>query len=240
VSSGTSRRRPRIAGVIAFVLAVGALLALVASLSLDKGSDKPVEITGAGEVQSLMGGIEEKDATLGSPNAPVTIDFFNDLQCSFCADYQKTVVPKLVADLVRPGKAALVYRHFPLGDKATELADFGALAAAKQDYEWQFVQLFFINQGAVPPVKGVNEDFLSRIAAAILEMDQGQWLSDYKKIAAGDDSAAKAVLDNDTKLEIDLRLPAEPAVVITGPRGVRKLIQRPSLAEIESAVSDVS
>jgi protein-disulfide isomerase len=226
--------------VIAFVLAVGALLALVASLSLDKGSDKPVEITGAGEVQSLMGGIEEKDATLGSPNAPVTIDFFNDLQCSFCADYQKTVVPKLVADLVRPGKAALVYRHFPLGDKATELADFGALAAAKQDYEWQFVQLFFINQGAVPPVKGVNEDFLSRIAAAILEMDQGQWLSDYKKIAAGDDSAAKAVLDNDTKLEIDLRLPAEPAVVITGPRGVRKLIQRPSLAEIESAVSDVS
>jgi hypothetical protein len=240
VSGASSRRRPRIAGVIVLVLAVGALLALVASLSLDKSSDKPISITGAGEVQALMGGIEEKDARLGSPNAPVTIDFFNDLQCSFCADYQTAVVPKLVEDLVRPGKAALVYRHFPLGDKATELADFGALAAAKQDYEWQFVQLFFINQGAVPPVKGVNEDFLSRIAAAVLEMDQGQWFSDYGKIAAGDDPAAKAVLDNDTKLEIDLRLPAEPAVVITGPRGVRKLIQRPSLAEIESAVSDVS
>jgi protein-disulfide isomerase len=187
-----------------------------------------------------MGGVEQKDARLGSPNAPVTIDFFNDLQCSFCADYQTAVVPKLVEDLVRPGKAALVYRHFPLGDKATELADFGALAAAKQDYEWQFVQLFFINQAAVPPVKGVNEDFLTRIAAAILEMDQAQWRSDYEKIAAGNDPAAKEILDNDTKLEIDLRLPAEPAVVVTGPGGVRKLEQQPSLAEIESAVSDVS
>jgi hypothetical protein len=48
------------------------------------------------------------------------------------------------------------------------------------------------------------------------------------------------VLDNDTKLEIDLRLPAEPAVVVTGPGGVRKLEQQPSLDEIETAVSEVS
>jgi protein-disulfide isomerase len=240
VSGGSSRRRPRIAGVIVFLLAIGALIALIASLSLDKSSDKPVEITGAGEVQELMGGIHQDGATLGSPDAPVTIDFFNDLQCSFCADYQHDVVPPLVNDLVRPGKATLVYRHFPLGDKATEQADFGALAAAKQDYQWQFAQLFFINQGEVPPVKGVDEDFLSRIAAAVLEMDQGQWVSDYRKIAAGDDNASNDVLDNDTKLEIDLRLPAEPAVVVTGPGGVRKLEQQPSLDEIETAVSEVS
>lgn len=240
MSGDSSRRRPRIAGVIAFVLGAGALIALIASLSLDKSTDKPVQITGAGEVQELMGGIHQDGATLGSADAPVTIDFFNDLQCSFCADYQRTVVPPLVNDLVRPGKATLVYRHFPLGDKATEQADFGALAAAKQDYQWQFAQLFFINQGEVPPVKGVDEDFLSRIAAAVLEMDQGQWVSDYRKIAAGDDKASNDVLDNDTQLEIDLRLPAEPAVVITGPGGVRKLEQQPSLDEIEAAVSDVS
>ena len=233
-------RRPRVAGVIVLVLAVGGLLALIASLSLDKSSDKPIEITGAGEVQELMGGIHQDDATLGSPEAPVTIDVFNDLQCTFCADYQLEVVPKLVEDLVRPGKATLVYRHFPLGDKAKEQADFGALAAAKQDYEWQFAQLFFINQDEVKPTRGVDEDFLERVAAAVLEMDQGQWRSDYEKIAAGDDDAANETLENDDQLEIDLRLPAEPAVVVTGAKGVRKLEERPSVEEIEAAVNEVS
>jgi len=222
------------------VLAVVGLLGLVASLSLDKSTDKPIQITGAGEVQELMGGIHEDGASLGSPDAPVTIDFFNDLQCTFCADYQLKVVPPLVNDLVRPGKAALVYRHFPLGDKNTEQADFGALAAANQDYEWQFAQLFYINQGEVKPTVGVNEDFLERIAAAVLEMDQGQWRSDYEKIAAGHDDAANKVLDDDSNLEIDLRLPAEPAVVVTGEKGVRKLEQQPSVQEIEAAVAEVS
>jgi protein-disulfide isomerase len=239
VSGETARGRPRIAGVIVFLLVVAGLIALLASLSLDKGSDKPVEITGAGEVQALMGGIEEDGAKLGSPDAPVTIDFFNDLQCTFCADYQTEVVPKLVEDLVRPGKATLVYRHFPLGEKETELADFGALAAGKQDYEWQYAQLFFINQDNAPGT-GVDEDFLTRIAAAVLEMDQHKWRQDYEAIAAGEDDASDKVLSDDSQLEIDLRLPAEPAVVITGPGGVRQLDQQPSVDEIEAAVSAVS
>ncbi len=240
MSEEAPRRRPRLVGVIVLVLAVGALLALVASISLDDSADKPIEITGAGEVQELMGGIHQSAATLGSPDAPVTIDFFNDLQCTFCADYQLEVVPKLVEDLVRPGEATLVYRHFPLGDKAEEQADFGALAAGNQDYEWQFAQLFYINQDEVKPARGVDEDFLERVAAAVLEMDQGQWRSDYEKIAAGDDEAANETLANDEQLELDLGLPAEPAVVVTGANGVRQLEQRPSAEEIEAAVDEVS
>jgi protein-disulfide isomerase len=238
VSEHPSRGRPRVVGIVVLAVVVVALLALIASLSLDNPSDKPVEITGAGEVQGLFGGIDQQDATLGSPDAPVTIDFFNDLQCAFCDEYQLAVVPPLVEDLVRPGKATLVYRHFPLGQRETEVADFGALAAAEQDDQWQFVQLFFINQDKVPP-KGVDEDFLSRIAAAVLELDVAKWRSDFERISDGQDEAARKILEDDSKLEIDLRLPAEPAVVITGVGGVRKLVERPTADEIEAAVAEV-
>jgi protein-disulfide isomerase len=236
VSEQPSRGRPRAVGIVVLAIAVVALLALIASLSLDNPSDKPVEITGAGEVQGVFGGIHQQGATLGSPDAPVTIDFFNDLQCAFCDDYQLAVVPPLVEDLVRPGKATLVYRHFPLGQRETEVADFGALAAAEQDDQWQFVQLFFINQDKVPP-KGVDEDFLSRIAAAVLELDVGKWRSDFQRIS--EDAGERSALEDDSKLEIDLRLPAEPAVVITGVGGVRKLEEQPTLDQIEAAVAEV-
>jgi protein-disulfide isomerase len=236
VSEQPSRGRPRAVGIVVLAIAVVALLALIASLSLDNPSDKPVEITGAGEVQGVFGGIHQQGATLGSPDAPVTIDFFNDLQCAFCDDYQLAVVPPLVEDLVRPGQATLVNRHVPRGPRETEGADFGALAAAEQDDQWQFVQLFFINQDKVPP-KGVDEDFLSRIAAAVLELDVGKWRSDFQRIS--EDAGERSALEDDSKLEIDLRLPAEPAVVITGVGGVRKLEEQPTLDQIEAAVAEV-
>jgi protein-disulfide isomerase len=226
------RRRPRVVGLVVIGLAVAVLLAVIASLSLDDPKDKPVRITGAGEVQQLLGGIQQDGATLGDPDAAVTIELFNDLQCSTCDEYQLAVVPPLVNDLVRPGDAKLVYRHFPLGEKETNLADFGAVAAGEQDDQWQFVQLFFINQDQVPPM-GVTEDFLSNVAAAIIEFDLVKWRSDF------DDPSIKPTLDNDGKIAAQLGLPAQPGVLVAGPAGSKTLIDRPSLEDIESAVEAV-
>lgn len=207
---------------------------MIVSLSLDDPDEAPIEITGAGEVQRLFGGIHQEGATLGAPDAPVTIELFNDLQCSSCDEYQREVVPPLVEDLVRPGDAKLVYRHFPLGEKERVLADYGAVAAAGQDDQWQFVQLFFINQDQVPST-GVSEDFLSRVAAAVLELDVNQWQDDFDKESITD------ALDADGKLAAQLGLPAQPSVLVVGPDGARKqLDDRPSVAEIEAAVQEVS
>jgi protein-disulfide isomerase len=226
-------RRPRLIGVLLIGLVVAVLFAVIASLSLDEPEDKPVEIIGAGEVQRLLGGIHQTGAELGSPDAPVTIELFNDLQCSTCDEYQLEVVPPLVEDLVRPGDAKLVYRHFPLGEKATNLADYGAVAAGEQDDEWQFVQLFFINQDRAPAM-GVNEDFLARVAAAILEFDLNQWRQDFK------DETIAETLENDGELAAQLGLPAQPAALVVGPGGRKQLEDRPSAEEIEAAVEAVS
>ncbi len=232
--SPPARRRPRVVGVVLLVLAAALLIAGLASLSLDDPKVEPIRITGAGEVQQLLGGIEQKGARLGDPEAPVTIDFFNDLSCDPCAEYQLDVVPPLVEKYVRTGDAELVYRHFSMGERDAFVGDFAALAAAQQDRQWQYLELFFINQGEAKRV-GATKDLLDSIAGAVLEMDFDQWQEDLKDTGP-DDPAIKA--DND--LAINLRLPAQPAVVVTGPTGSKELDESPSFAEIEAAIREVS
>jgi protein-disulfide isomerase len=222
--------RPRLVGLAVAALAALALISLIVSLSLDEPEDRPVEITGAGTVQRQLGGIEQHGATLGDEQAPVTIDLFNDLQCADCDDYQLEVVPRLVEDLVRPGKAKLTYRHFPMGQRERVLADFGAVAAGEQDRLWQYVQLFFINQDEAERV-GVDKDFLERIAAAVLELDDNQWREDF------DAEETDAILESDAELALDLRLTAEPAAVVQGPGGQQELDDRPTVEQIETAVA---
>jgi len=229
----TARRRPRVAGVIALVLIAAVSLAAIASLSLDDGKAMPIRITGAGEVQQLFGGIRQDGNTLGSVDAPVKIELFNDLSCDPCSDYQLAVVPTLVNDYVRPGEASIIYRHFLMGERETFVGDFGAVAAAQQDREWQYVQLFFINQDEAKRT-GVTQEFLHDIASGVLELDTDQWRHDLES------SDANPILDADSKLSIDLRLPAEPAVLVTGPNGTKQLDSSPSLDQVEAAISDVS
>ena len=143
----TARRRPRPVGVIIVLVVLGLMIAGFASLSLDNGKSRPIRLTGAGEVQQLLGGVQEDNANLGDPNASITIDVFNDLSCEPCSTWQLNTIPDLVNNYVRPGKVQLEYRHFAMGENDSSIADYGALAAAQQDYEWQYVQLFFINQG---------------------------------------------------------------------------------------------
>jgi hypothetical protein len=114
------------------------------------------------------------------------------------------------------------------------LASYAAVAAAKQDDEWQFVQLFFHNQDAAKQ-GGATQDFLDRIAGAIiLNFNVEQWQNDMK------DADVAETLKADDELSAEHRFPAEPAVVVDGPRGTRELIESPSLDEINEAIAAVS
>jgi protein-disulfide isomerase len=226
------RRRPRAAGVAIVIFVLFVMVAAFASLSLDDGDVEPIRITGAGEVQQLLGGIEQNGSKLGAPDAPVTIDVFNDLSCAPCADWQLDVVPQLVENYVREGDAVLEYRHFAMGERETTVADIAALAAAQQDREWQYIQLFFINQDEAKRV-GITEEFQDDIAGAVLELDPDKWHEDYNA------PEVQATIDSDNALAVDLALPAKPAIVVTGPAGSRELDDSPAYDEIVKAIGEV-
>ena len=232
MSEAPQGRRPRTAGVVVLVLAALLLLFVIASLSLDEGDEETVEITGADEVQRQVGGIPQDGAILGSSDAPVTAQVFSDLQCVPCADYQRETITPLIEGPVRDGDLKLEFHHFQMAQSGFANASFGAVAAAKQDDEWQFIQLFFINQDEAPR-GGATDDFLNQIANAILNFNVEQWQRDR------DEPEVTETLDADDELAAEHRFPAEPAVVVEGPRGSRELTESPPVAQIEAAIAEV-
>jgi protein-disulfide isomerase len=231
LSEPAQGRRPRTVGVVVLVLAALLLLFVIASLSLDEGDEEPVEITGADEVQRQLGGIPQDGAVLGSSDAPVTAQVFTDLQCVPCADYQRETITPLIEGPVRDRELSLEFHHFPMRQSGFANASFGAVAAAQQDDQWQFIQLFFINQDEA--TGGATDDFLDQIANAILNFNVEQWQRDF------DDPEVMETLAADDELSATHGFPQEPAVVVEGPGGTRELIQSPSLEQINAAIAQV-
>jgi len=235
VNEDQPRRRPRLIGLLVLALCVGLLGFAIVSLSVGSGGGTDeIKITGAQEVQSLVGGIQQDGARLGSPDASVTVQVFNDLQCDPCSDWNQQVIVPLIEGPVRNGDVQLVYHNFPMTESGFFLGAYAAVAAAKQDYEWQFIELFFFNQDEAEQ-HGADQEFLDNIArgVGVTNFNVEQWQRDMK------DNDIQATLDADEKLSAERRLPVEPAVVVGGPNGTRQLIESPSLAEVQAAIAEV-
>jgi protein-disulfide isomerase len=230
------RRRPRLVGLIALALIIGLLGFAIVSISVGTGTedDGDIQITGAAEIQSLLGGIQQDGARLGSPDAPVTVQVFNDLQCDPCSDWNQEVIVPLIGGPVRDGDLQLIYHNFPMTESGFFLGAYAAAAAAKQDYEWQFVELFFANQDEAEK-KGADQDFLNAIArgVGVVNFNVEQWQRDMN------DDDINTVLEDDEKISADRQLPVGPAVVVGGPNGTRQLDDSPSLAEVQAAIAQV-
>ncbi len=223
-------------GLLALALVIGLIGFAIVSISVGTGTEDggDIQITGAAEIQSLLGGIQEDGPRLGNPNAPVTIQVFNDLQCDPCSEWNQQVIVPLIAGPVRDGDVQLIYHNFPMTESGFFLGAYAAAAAAKQDYEWQFVELFFRNQDEAKK-HGADQAFLNNIArgVGISSFNVEQWQRDMN----GDDITS--TLEADEKITAERKLPVGPAVVVGGPNGTRQLTESPSLAEVQAAIAQV-
>ena len=88
----------------------------------------------------------DRDHILGSPNAPVKIVEFSDLECPFCKSFHNTM--HQVMDVYgKDGRVAWVYRHLPLSihPKALPEAEASECAAELGGNEkfWKYIDRFF-------------------------------------------------------------------------------------------------
>src|SRR4051794_15856443 len=142
---GTIRTRGSMGMRLAVLGAVAVAAVLAAVVLAGRGGDKPTKTTTA--ANSALAGIPQSGLSLGSPNAPVTIVEFADLQCPFCAEYDRDVFPTILDRYVRTGKVRLELRLLRfLGPDSDKLARV-AMAAAGQNRMWQFVGLAYARQG---------------------------------------------------------------------------------------------
>lgn len=89
---------------------------------------------------------------LGDPNAPVTIDVFEDFQCPACQYFTESIEPNIINYLVKEGKARFVFHNYPFidGDGASnggesDQAANAAMCANEQGKFWEMQSVIYAN-----------------------------------------------------------------------------------------------
>ncbi len=230
-------RRGRIWVIAVLSLFLAAIGYIVIDMATTKAGDDVIHLHGINDSQRLFAGMPQEGDRLGSSNAPVTIQIFNDLQCANCREDFLSTIPTLAEDYARPGDVQLHYRHYSNSENVHQLGFFGAEAAAEQNYGWQYTYLFFRSQEEAEKF-GVNQRFLDTVAGGIADLDAPEWEADLEE-KGGTDGAITQRLDRYEELGRNLEIRTRQAAIVSGPNGTITLQDGPSLAEIEQAIADV-
>lgn len=227
------RKRRLAIAVGAALLAVAAVVALViVNRSGTSSGTKAGTAAGAAEVSALLKGIPQAGNVLGDPKARVTINEFADLQCPACKALADKSLPDFIKSYVRSGKAKIEFRNLIIiGDQSNDAAK-AALAAGEQDRQWNFVKLFYTNQG--PENSGyVDDAFLTKIAKSA-GVDVAAW----NKVRKSD--KLDAVLSRDSQEASSRGFSSTPSLVFTGPGGTQTVSRVLSSAELKQYVDQVA
>ena len=230
-------RRGRLWVALMLALALGGLGYAIVNISTQKAGPAVVHVAGIAEAQEIFGGVPQEGDRLGSSDAPVTIQVFNDLQCSSCREDFLGTIPALTERYARPGKVKLLYRHYSVSESPLELGFFGAEAAAAQGYGWQYTYLFFRNQEEAARFH-LSQNFFDSIAGGIEELNFPEW-QQYLEENSGSGGAISRQLEGYEELGTKLGIRTRQAAIISGPNGTRTLQDGPKLGEIESAIAEV-
>jgi protein-disulfide isomerase len=215
----------------AVFLTIVAVAVLIVSQSGSSGGDSE-NIVSVAEVERELQGIPQDGMVLGQHGAKVRLLEFADLQCPVCKGYSEEVLPQVIENQVRSGEARLDYRPFTIIDADSIPAAEAAIAAGKQGRGWNYVEIFYRNQGE----EGngyVSDEFLTAIARAAKVPNIARWDSDRKS------ASVKAEVEAATAEAERLGFEGTPSFAVQGPgaQGLRALGFLESADTIESAIS---
>jgi protein-disulfide isomerase len=216
------------------LLAVCVLAVLIVVSQSGGASGGGTNIDGVTTVEQQLKGIPQHDTVLGDSKAKATIVEFGDLQCPVCQGFSTQSTPKLISDEVRKGTANYEFRQYTIiGPQSTDAAK-AAYAAGEQGRYWNFVELFYLNQG--PENSGyVTGDFLTAIAKGAGVPDIAKWNADRQSSKWG------SVLSRTQAEAGQLGFNGTPSILVEGPGGKRPFTGNtvPSLTQIENAIKAV-
>jgi protein-disulfide isomerase len=152
----------------------------------------------ADAVQREFAGIPQQGRVLGSPNAPVTMVEYVDLQCPGCRSFETQVMPTIVQELVRTGKLKIEARPIAFIGPDSLPARYAAIAAASQNRMFNFMQVVYANQG-VENTGWLNHAFIEKAAASVPGMQVRRLLDEQQSnavIDVGKTIDARANADN--------------------------------------------
>ena len=228
-------------GVVVVIIVV----ILVATGGGGSSSPGPVKPGSAKEsalvthIKGLLGGIPQSGNTLGATSAPVTLQYFGDLQCPFCGEFSRTALDKLIERDVRSGKLRIEYRNLETATHEAEVfhaQQIAAMAAGKQNLAWYYIELFY-HQQSQENSGYVNERFLSSLAQQVPGLNLAAWT------AARSNPEYTTQITTDAQAANNAGFNGTPAFLIGRTGGAMKKLEYESLtdpAPFEKAVAELS
>jgi protein-disulfide isomerase len=234
--TAADHRRQRILQVAAAAvfLAIVAIVVLIVVSASDSGGDAD-NLAGVAEVDNLVGGIPQQKLLLGDPAAKVELVEYGDLQCPVCKGYAEDFLPSIIENQVKNGQVKVDFRNFMIIGEQSLDAGAAAAAAGAQGRGWQFLELFYKNQGAENSGYA-DDEFLTAVAEGAGVKDIAKWNRDRKS------AQYTGEVERTTAEAERLGLTGTPTFAIAGPNsdGYEILGMPGSVEELEAAIDRAS
>jgi protein-disulfide isomerase len=222
------------AGGVFLAIIVVVVVIIVVSSNSGSGGDAS-HLAGTEEVEKLLDGIPQEGTLLGDPDAPVKVSEYGDLQCPFCKDNAEEVTPEVIENQVRGGEASIDFNQFIIIGPDSIPAGEAALAAGAQGKAWNFIELFYRNQGKENSGY-VTDEFIESVGEEAGIPDLARWNEERKS------GKFKKQLEAQTKKAEEFGFEGTPSFAIQGPKskGVELISTPETPGQLEEEIAKVS
>lgn len=169
----------QLASAAVFLAIVAVAILIVVSASDGSGGDTKLE--GKAEVAGALAEIPQEGMVIGDPKAPVELIEFGDLQCPTCKAYSEEILPPIIESQVKKGEVKIDFRNLTIIGEESIPAGAAALAAGNQGRGWNYIELFYRNQGEENSGYA-DSAFLKAIAKGAGVKDLAKWQEERQKL----------------------------------------------------------
>ncbi|HET8955462.1 MAG TPA: thioredoxin domain-containing protein [Solirubrobacterales bacterium] len=229
MSDGDRRKQLLQLAAGAVFLAVAVVLVLIVVNATSSGDGGDTKLEGVKEVNRSLEGIPQSGMVLGNPKASVELAEFADLQCPYCKAFTEDVLPPVVENQVKNGEVKVSFRNYTIIGEQSLPAGASALAAGAQGRGWNFVELFYRNQGAEDSGYA-DAAFLEAIAKGAGVKDLARWNRERAKFTAD--------VEATTAEAQQLGFSGTPSLAVEGPQsnGLEPIETPSSTGDLEAAL----
>jgi protein-disulfide isomerase len=235
VDSGERRTRLLQFGAGAvFLVIVAVVVLIVVNGNSDSGGDAQ-NLEEISSVDSLVDGIPQQGLVLGNPKAKVELIEYGDLQCPVCKAFSEEILPPIIENQVKNGEVKLIFRNFIIIGPQSGPAGAAALAAGAQGRGWNYLELFYRNQGKENSGYA-DDEFLTAVAKGSGVKDIAKWQTERKGTEFTDE------VTTTSEQAQTFGFTGTPSFAIKGPnsKGVELLGTPSSPGEFEEAIEKAS
>jgi protein-disulfide isomerase len=220
-------------GSVLAVAIVVVVLIVVSQAGGGSSGGSASDVSDVALVARQLKGIPQHGNVLGERSAKATIVEFGDPQCPVCKAFSEQVAAQLIAGPVRSGAADFTFQPWLIIGPQSKPAAEAALAAGEQGRFWNYIELFYRNQGEENSGY-VTDDFMTAIAKGAGVRDIAKWNADRQ--SSRWDSELRAINRRAGQLDFT----GTPSIYVQGPGGRKVFASVPTASEIDAAIKSVS